>query len=330
MKKVWVRAVPWNKNIVTTALESGADAVLVPAGCSARVKKLGVMKTISKDGDLKLGKDVVEVSIKNSNDVDKIAKLSKSGMVIVKTTDWTIIPLENLIAQSRGLIAEVKNASQAKTAAQILEKGVDGVLVNTTNLGEIRKIVKLLKETSAKLKLETAVISKVKPLIMGDRICIDTCTNMNPGQGMLVGNSSSAMFLVHSESVDNPYVEKRPFRVNAGAVHAYTMVVGGKTRYLSEISAGDEVLLVDYKGNTGDAIVGRSKMEKRPMMLVEASCRGKKVSLVLQNAETIRLTNPRGKPVSVVSLRKNSKVLAYLEEEGRHFGMKVKESITEK
>ncbi len=29
MKKVWVKAIPWNKSVVTTALENGAEAVMV-------------------------------------------------------------------------------------------------------------------------------------------------------------------------------------------------------------------------------------------------------------------------------------------------------------
>ena len=56
---------------------------------------------------------------------------------------------------------------------------------------------------------------------MGDRACLDTCTQMSPGEGMLVGNTASGFFLIHSESIENPYVAARPFRVNAGAVDAY-------------------------------------------------------------------------------------------------------------
>ena len=67
---------------------------------------------------------------------------------------------------------------------------------------------------------------------MGDRVCVDTCTVMGTGEGCLVGNSSQALFLVHAESIENPYVSPRPFRVNAGPVHAYIMAPGGKTRYL--------------------------------------------------------------------------------------------------
>jgi len=151
---------------------------------------------------------------------------------------------------------------------------------------------------------------------------------MVEGQGMLVGNTSSGMFLVHSESVENPYVEARPFRVNAGAVHAYVRVPGNKTKYLSEVKSGDKVLVVDSKGNTLEAIVGRSKIEKRPLMLVEADANGKKISLILQNAETIRLVKPNGKPISIVKVKAGDEVLAYTEDAGRHFGMKIKETIT--
>jgi len=330
MKKVWINAVPWNKEIVTTALESGADCILVPSGYSSQVKSLGIIKTIADDGDLRLGVDVVQLEIKSKKDEEEALKVSKSKILIIRAEDWKIIPLENLIAQTEGLIAEVKNAEEARTALQILERGVDGILLNTTDLNEIKKTAQLVKSDSESLKLEVGKITKIKPLTMGDRVCVDTCTNMAPGQGMLVGNSSSAMFLVHSESIETPYVAPRPFRVNAGAVHAYILVGGGKTKYLSELEVGDEVLIVDYKGKVQTAAVGRSKIEKRPLMLVEAKVKKKKVSLVLQNAETIRLTSPDGQPISIVTLKNNSEVLVYLEEGGRHFGHKVKETITEK
>ena len=330
MRKLWVNVPKWDKKIVTTALESNADAVLVPKGFTNKVKDLGLIKTISQDGDLKLGKDVVIVTINSKEDEKKALQESKSKIVIVKTRDWTIIPLENLIAQTKGLIAEVKNSNEAKTALEILEKGVDGVLLTTTNLNEIKKTSSLVKGSTEKIDLVKAKITNIQPVGTGDRVCIDTCTNMKTGQGMLVGDSSSGMFLVHSESVENPYVEQRPFRVNASAVHAYIKVPGGKTKYLSELKTGTEALIVDSKGNTEIAIVGRTKIEKRPLMLLEADVDNKKISLILQNAETIRLVKPNGKPISIVKLRKGDEVLAYVEEAGRHFGMKVKETIVEK
>ena len=330
MKIVWINASPWKKEIVTTALESGADAVVVARGYSSKVKKLGVIQTIAVDGDLKLGKDVVEWEIKTKADEEKILALSKTKKVIVKTRDWTVIPLENLIAQTENLIVEVKNSKEAKTMMKVLEKGVDGVLLNTRDVNEIKKTIKVVKDVSERLALQTAQITRVEPLGMGDRVCIDTCTTMALGEGMLIGNSSSGLFLVHSESVENPYVAPRPFRVNAGPVHAYVRVPEGKTRYLSELQSGDEATIINYKGLCQKSIVGRIKVEKRPLMFIEAEYKKKTIATILQNAETIRLTQPNGTPLSVVELKKGSKVLTFIEEAGRHFGMKIKETITEK
>ncbi len=331
MKKVWTRIIPWDKQKVISSLESGVDAVIVPEGFSEKVKELGVIKTVAKDGDIKLGEDVVEFEIKSKEDEKTALKLSKSRMLILKMADWTIIPLENLIAQTEGLMVEVKNATEAKTAIQILEKGVDGVVLDTEDMNEIRKVAQLVKGSSEQLKLEIVKIVKTEPVGMGDRVCVDTCTNMQSGEGMLVGNSSSAMFLVHSESIENPYVETRPFRVNAGAVHAYTLLPGGKTKYLSELKSGDESLIVRSNGQTQVAIVGRIKVERRPLMLVEGETEdGRKVSLILQNAETVRLVGSDGEAKSVVELGKDVEVMGYLAEGGRHFGIKVDETIVEK
>jgi 3-dehydroquinate synthase II len=181
-----------------------------------------------------------------------------------------------------------------------------------------------------KLELVGAQVTAVRSLGMGDRACVDTCTSMGMGEGMLVGNSGQAFLLVHSESLASPYTAARPFRVNAGAVHAYVLLPDGKTKYLSELKAGDEVLLVRSDGKTAVGYVGRNKIERRPLLLVEAEAGGQAVSLILQNAETIRLTSPEGEAVSVACLKVGDKVLAYLETGGRHFGRRVEETIVEK
>jgi len=147
---------------------------------------------------------------------------------------------------------------------------------------------------------------------------------------MLVGNSGQAFFLVHSESLETEFLNPRPFRVNAGAVHAYVLLAGGKTTYLSELKAGDEVLLVRHDGQTSVAYVGRNKIERRPLVLVEAQTTDRSLSLVMQNAETIYLTDPEGEAVSVPSLRPGDKVLVHVELGGRHLGVPVEETITEK
>ena len=330
MRKIWVKVDPWDKNMVTTALEGGADGIVIPKGFSEKVKALGKIQTISEDGDLTLGKDVVFFEIKSGEDEKEIARLSQTKRVILQCSDWTIIPLENLIAKGADVIAQVKTFDEAQTAFGILEKGVGHVLLHTDDVVELKKVLSWFRSEGDKISLQTAEIVEVRSVGMGDRVCVDTCTSMGMGQGILVGNSSSALFLIHSESISNPYVSPRPFRVNAGPVHSYTRIPGGKTRYLSELSAGDPVLIVDFTGNTSTGIVGRLKIEKRPLMLIKAVFDGKEIATIVQNAETIRLTDPKGNAVSVVSLVPGDKVLVAMEEGGRHFGIKIEESITEK
>jgi len=330
MRKIWVKVDPWDKKIVTTALEGGADGIMLPKGFTEKAKALGRVQTISEDGDLKLDKDVVIFTIKSGEDEDEIVKLSQKKKVILQCSDWTIIPLENLIAKGADVIAQVRNLEEMETAFGILEKGVRHVVYHADDVVELKKVLSWFRSRGDRIALKIAEVIKVKPVGMGDRVCVDTCTSMGPGQGMLVGNSSNALFLIHSESISNPYVSPRPFRVNAGPVHSYTRVPGGKTRYLSELSAGDPVLIVDFSGDTTTGIVGRLKIEKRPLMLVKAVADGKEMTTIVQNAETIRLTDPEGNAISVVNLSPGDKILVAMEEGGRHFGMKIEESITEK
>jgi 3-dehydroquinate synthase II len=90
------------------------------------------------------------------------------------------------------------------------------------------------------------------------------------------------------------------------------------------------VMVVNFEGTSYPAVVGRAKVERRPLVLVEAEESGHTISIILQNAETIRLTAPSGEAVSLVDLKEGSEVLVYREDVGRHFGVKIDETITEK
>ncbi len=330
MKAAWVKVDPWNKSLVTAALEGGAAAVMVPEGYHPKVKELGRIITIAPDGDLKPNHEVVFHEIENQDDETEILRLALGATVVVRTTDWTIIPLENLVAQSDNIFAEVASRDEARSALTVLERGVAGILIVTDDPVELKKILAIIHEQGEQVQLSTARIIAVRQAGLGDRACVDTCSQMGLGQGMLVGNSSGGLFLVHAESVENPYVAPRPFRVNAGPVHCYIKVPGGKTRYLSELVAGDPVLCVDHRGLAQEVIVGRMKIERRPLLLVAAETDAGELTTLVQNAETIRLTAPSGEPCSVVSLEKGSEVLVAVESPGRHFGHKVEETIWEK
>jgi len=330
MKEVWVKADPWDKELVTAALEGGADAVVVAPDKVARVKELGLIKVVADGGDLTWDRDVVEVEVRSAAEEEEIVELSRRRRVVVKTTDWTIIPLENLVARADMVMVEVGTLEEARLASGILEKGVYGVVITEREPARVREILREMKTPHQMLELARFRVEAVRPLGMGDRVCIDTCTMMGRGEGALVGNSSQALFLIHAESIDNPYVAPRPFRVNAGAVHAYVLVPGGKTRYLGELNSGDEIVGVNANGQTVPLVVGRAKIERRPLLLVEAvSPRGEAIT-ICQNAETIRLVQPGGEAISVVQLKPGNEVLGYVEEAGRHFGYKVDESIVER
>jgi len=88
--------------------------------------------------------------------------------------------------------------------------------------------------------------------------------------------------------------------------------------------------VVGSDGTTREATVGRVKIEKRPLLLVEAEADGVPCSLILQNAETIRLVARDGSAISVVEVSPGDTVMGCVKEAGRHFGMAVRESIVEK
>ena len=362
---------PWDdrKEMITTALESGISHV-VDLEYSDKIRKLGNVKIISnnEDADIYLvgfdgeGDGAIDLSenLADSKDLADAKKAKSEGKtvcayvkitdklheqlavklgpivdyIILVGTDWTVIPLENIIADLQKvdveIMAAVADKDGAKLALETLEHGTDGVVFEANDFALIKEIAAEVDNASrVKYDLKIATITEVKPLGSGDRVCVDTTDMMKPGEGMLIGSYSKSMFLVHSESLESEYVASRPFRVNAGPVQAYVMVPGNKTRYLSELVAGDEVLIVNTEGETRTAYVGRSKIERRPLILIEAEYEGKTIRTLLQNAETIRIVDAENNPLSVADAKPGDKVKVYIEKSARHFGIAIDETIIE-
>jgi 3-dehydroquinate synthase II len=262
------------------------------------------------------------------------AVADESEFTIVIGDDWQIIPLENLIARvgdDTELITGVQTAEDARTAYETLELGADGVLLDSDDPDEIRRTVEVRDEMGREtLDMQWAEVTDVEQTGSADRVCIDTGNLMEHDEGMLVGSMARGLFFVHAETAESPYVASRPFRVNAGAVHAYVRTPDGGTKYLSELQSGDEVQVVDANGNTREAIVGRAKIEKRPMFRVQAETdEGDRIETLLQNAETIKIRTRDGRK-AVTDLESGDEILVYLEDAARHFGEAVEESIIEK
>ncbi len=359
------------KDLITTSLESGINHIMAKEDEIRNIKKLANTNIISNNPEAEIyligingeGDNTIPLSknLEESKDlqeakqhknlgqsvaayieiIDKdheqlARKLGKTvDYIILVGKDWTVIPLENILADLQSenvkIIAAVTDEYEAQLALETLEIGTDGIIFEPKDFAQIKKIADLIENLShEKYNLKEATITNIKPLGTGDRVCIDTTSMMVPGEGMLIGSYSKAMFLVHSESLESEYVASRPFRVNAGPVQAYVMVPGNKTRYLAELEAGDEILIVNKDGTTRPSIVGRCKIEKRPLLLIEAEYEDIKIKSLLQNAETIRIVSNNGEAVSVSNLNPGDKVKVFIDENARHFGMAINETIIEK
>ena len=334
MKEIWLLALgeDWEeeKEKIKDAIEIGFTGVVVRREFEDLAKKLGRIKVFGVENGV--GENFAFVEVKSAEDQNKAIELSESyDYLFLRFSDWKIIPLENLIAMKKRakLIAIVNDLDEAKVVLTTLEKGADGIAIQESRRDVMRKFYEIASGERGFVELKKAKVVEIKPLGVGDRVCIDTVTLMSVGEGMLVGNRAGFMFLIASESEESEYVSSRPFRVNAGSVNAYVKV-GSKTKYLAELKAGDEVEIVNYKGETRRSYVGRVKIEKRPLILIRAIANGEEGTVILQNAETIKLVNPEGKHVSVASLKEGDEVLVWIGEKARHFGVSVDEFIIER
>ena len=340
-KSIWIDAskapdAGARKKLILAALENGFGHIVV-SPADRQSNRYGKFHMIMADKN-RFMLDKVEIAksvrIAGKKDERKAVELAKGNdIVVIETSDWRVIPLENLIVQfaksKAKLFVRARSVEDAKLFLETMEKGADGIVFTPSSPSDIASISRTIDEGLPRIELVDGMVTKVVQLGLGDRVCIDTCSMLQEGEGILVGNSAQGMFLIHAETFESEYVSSRPFRVNAGAVHAYTLLPDGNTKYLSELRAGDEVLVVDSSGGSRPAVIGRIKIERRPLLLIEAKAQGMTFTTMVQNAETIRLVSGK-KSISVTDIQMGDKVALRIEEGGRHFGSAVKETIREK
>ena len=272
------------------------------------------------------------------------AAKSMIGMVswlVLTTGDWQMIPLENLVAAAQGtgtnIVARIDTLQAIRGAAFALETGVDGLLLPSDH-AEIWADAQMIAAERLATQSEGNEISvdddsEIVPVEvvaiedggLGDRICVDLTSILEVGEGLLIGSSANALALIHGETLDSEFVPPRPFRVNAGAVHAYVLMADGTTKYLSELTAGDSVAVCNAAGIVRGAVVGRMKIESRPFLLVRFSHpeSGTVGQTFLQQAETVRLISPLGEMPSVTSITVGDLLLARIGASARHIGQTV-------
>jgi 3-dehydroquinate synthase II len=327
---LWARVIPWEKDVAIAALESGVETLWVPDGCGGKVRELGRVMAVCSEGDLREGRDFRVTRMRDKEDETAILSSPPETTWVVQQEEREVIPLENLVAHRRKIFVVAHTPEEVTLCRGVLERGVYGIVLETDSPAKMRQLASAARVDAGRVPLVPARVTEVASLGIGDRVCVDTCSLIEGDCGMLVGNSSAGVFLVCAENAPNPYVLPRPFRVNAGAVHSYCRLPAGRTGYLSELSAGSEVLLVNENGKAETAAVGRVKVERRPLLLVRAEgSGGASHSVILQNAETIRLVCAGGGTVSVARLSAGDSVLLAEEKAGRHFGTAVEETIRE-
>jgi len=294
-----------SQGIQVASLEGGDIQVLTGA-------EMDLIEALKSDGKL----ICLKITVTSRSDEDTVVEAVERGAdyLLISCPDWKIIPLENLIAKIHGkavVLAEVATLDEARVALETLELGVDGVVLKPLSVADVEAASSLVK----------SVKTRDDEIATSQKIEVDI---MLPGEGMLVGCQSSTLFLIQGEVEESNYVEPRPFRVNAGPISLYVLTPENKTRYLSELRAGDEVVIVNREGNQRTTVVGRVKIERRPLTLVKAEIDGRAVSTIVQNAETIRFMT-RDASKSVADLEAGDEVLVHSKVGGRHFGVFVEE-----
>jgi 3-dehydroquinate synthase II/3-amino-4-hydroxybenzoic acid synthase len=259
--------------------------------------------------------------------------------LLLSLRDVTNIPLELAVATLQGsgtkLIKEISdpdNVDDAIVSLGVMEKGADGVMFSPRAHEPLDRFLERLDEAKlGTMAMSVGTVRRTAPVGMGHRSCVDLITMFGPREGLLVGSTSQGGLLCCPEVFPMPYMDLRPFRVNAGAIHSYIYGLDGKTNYLSELRAGVSAMVVGLDGTTRPSTVGRIKTEIRPLRLIEVEFgEGVWVNLFLQDDWHVRIFSDDGRPICLSDLRAGDRVLGHVASPGRHVGIKITETIVER
>ena len=285
-------------------------------------------------------KDVAEGDIDDYRGQDEALSLIGSvPWILIRCSNWKMIPLENLIAASRGsgtkIAVAIGGSAEINGATFALEHGADAILVQSEDLEYALMIAGSRKEIStsdtySKLEMASANVNSLESSGMGERVCIDLPQMIEEGEGLAIGSTANLLCLVHGEGIPSEFVPSRPFRVNAGAIHSYVLMADGNTRYLSELNSGDTVAVISADGSIRPVSIGRLKIERRPMHIIRFECKSLIGQIVSQYAETVRLISKGGKAISVTEIGEGAKISVLKGGGIRHMGIHLEGGMEEK
>ena len=110
MPTIFFKSVPYDKNLVTLALESGVDGIIVPDEHVAEVSGLARCTVIPDS-------EVASVALNGKEDEEAFLARVQKGEKCVLKRGWQVIPVENLLAQSDRIYAEAGTPDEARLAA---------------------------------------------------------------------------------------------------------------------------------------------------------------------------------------------------------------------
>ena len=276
------------------------------------------------------------VTIERVRDPEGLARAvaGAGALVAVRWDGDRMIPTENAVAHRSGryrLWVVTDRPRDVPGTLGALEAGADRVVVeiaSPSGLDELEGALDPVPEVA--VPWELVRVSRVVPAGLGDRVIVDTTSLLAEDEGLLVGSAAAFLFHVPSEAEGSRFTRPRPFRVNAGAAHSCVLLADGSTRYLCELVPGDAVLVARPGGNTPRAVrVGRLKVERRPLVLIEAERAGRAFTLFLQEAETVRLSSEGGR-TATTALAAGARVYGAAFPPARHLGHPVTEAIDER
>jgi 3-amino-4-hydroxybenzoic acid synthase len=305
----------------------GVDVVILPAGSDGRAE------LAAAHPGLEFGRYVEITDAPTLEEACEAVRAERWS--VLQFRDPTKIPLEIVIAATSGtpgcIITVASDCEEARIVFGVLELGSDGVMLAPGEVGDATDLRQAAAAPFGEIALTELEVIATAHIGMGERACVDTCSYFHEDEGILVGSHSKGMILCVSETHPLPYMPTRPFRVNAGAIHSYTVSQHSRTSYLSELKAGSKVLAVDVSGRTRVVTVGRVKIETRPLISIDAVApNGQQVNLILQDDWHVRVLGPGGAVLNSTELKPGDKVLGHLPTADRHVGYAVKEFCLER
>jgi hypothetical protein len=90
---------------------------------------------------------------------------------------------------STALYAVANSASDSQIYLEALGKGTDGVVLHTDDPAQIYALKEYLRgrrEAKMGVRMVKAMVTQVEPVGLGDRVCVDLCNLLQPGEGLLV------------------------------------------------------------------------------------------------------------------------------------------------